>query len=188
MQRFKEVWSVAQREIQFVREMFQLLVRRFGLLQKEGAQCCGISLAQSHVLYELARRPEMTLNELAGGLGLDKSTVSRHVQGLVRGGYVVRRPSEEDRRYVILRLTPAGREKQREITAQMAGFIQDIIGHVPEQKRSEVIESMALLARAMRAGARSARTCCRHPGVPPFTSPPVQFGLGRIVDQGQNQY
>jgi len=146
--------------IQFIREMFQLLVRHFGLLQKEGAQCCGVSLAQSHVIYEIAKRPELTLNELAERLGLDKSTTSRHVQGLVKGGYVVRRPSADDRRYVTLRLTEAGWERQREITAQITEFIQGIIDHIPQEKRSEVVESLKVLVQAMQG---AGLTCCRNP-------------------------
>ena len=64
------------------RQMLQILIRRFGLLEKEGAQCCGVSLVQSHILFEVDRIKNPSLNDLSSSLGLDNSTLSRHIQGL----------------------------------------------------------------------------------------------------------
>ncbi|MBL2556775.1 MarR family transcriptional regulator, partial [Klebsiella pneumoniae] len=72
-----------KKEAYQLRQMLQILIRRFGLLEKEGAQCCGVSLIQSHILFEVQRQKNPSLNELASSLGLDNSTLSRHIQGLV---------------------------------------------------------------------------------------------------------
>ncbi len=43
----------------------------------------GISLAQCHTLLEIEKSHEISISELANTLSLDKSTVSRTVDGLV---------------------------------------------------------------------------------------------------------
>jgi DNA-binding MarR family transcriptional regulator len=145
-----------EQELQHFREMLQILVRRFGLLEKEGAQCCGVTLVQSHVLFEIGRRENVSLGDLSAALGLDNSTLSRHIQGLVEKGWVTRTPSETDRRYVTIGLTEQGREYERQIARQMCDYMQEILSHVPEEKRAQVLESIDLLLEAMRKS-----NCCR---------------------------
>ncbi|MDO7908721.1 MarR family winged helix-turn-helix transcriptional regulator [Paenibacillus sp. JX-17] len=142
-----------------VREMLQLLVRRFGLLQKDGAQCCGVSVVQSHIIYELNKHPNSTLNELSELLSVDTSTLSRQVQQLVEMEYVSRTPSPNDRRYVLLALTGKGNEQYTEIEKTMEDYLLDILGHVPEDKKAQVIESLQILSDAMSASPH----CCTPP-------------------------
>ncbi|CAM4003758.1 MarR family winged helix-turn-helix transcriptional regulator [Cohnella lubricantis] len=142
-----------------VRELLQLLVRRFGLLQKDGAQCCGISVIQSHVLYELGRRANMSLNDLSAVLSVDNSTLSRQVQQLVEGDYVSRSPDPKDRRYVVLNLTPAGEEQSQVIAAAMEDYIEELFQHIPVDKRDQVLESLRILTAAMNQSS----DCCTPP-------------------------
>lgn len=142
-----------------VREIFQVLVRRFGLLQKDGAQCCGISVVQSHVLYELQKRPNISLNELADLLSTDTSTLSRQVHQLVEMELVNRLPDPKDRRYVVLSLTPKGEEQQNEIAAYMETYVTNIFANIPEEKRDQVLESLQLMNEAIRQSA----DCCTPP-------------------------
>jgi len=137
------------------RQMLQILIRRFGLLEKEGAQCCGVSLVQSHILFEVERTKKPSLNELSSSLGLDNSTLSRHIQGLVERNLVSRIQSPTDRRYVTITLTPEGEQYEDEIAKQMNVYIQEILSNVPESKRGQVLESIDLILEAMRNS-----SCC----------------------------
>ncbi|WP_435170959.1 MarR family winged helix-turn-helix transcriptional regulator [Paenibacillus glycanilyticus] len=96
-----------------VREILQGVVRRFGLQQKGGAQGFGISVIQSHILYELHKRPNLSLNELADVLCVKASTLSRQVQQLVELELLSREPDQKDRRYVTLTLTAKGHLSSR---------------------------------------------------------------------------
>jgi DNA-binding MarR family transcriptional regulator len=142
-----------------VREIFQVLVRRFGLLQKDGAQCCGVSVVQSHILYELQKRPNISLNELADLLSIDTSTLSRQIQQLVETELVNRLPDPKDRRYVVLSLTAKGEEQQKEIAAYMERYMYQIFSQIPEEKHDQVLESLRLINEAMRHSA----DCCTPP-------------------------
>ncbi|MFD6843717.1 MarR family winged helix-turn-helix transcriptional regulator, partial [Bacillus cereus] len=137
-----------KKEAYQLRQMLQILIRRFGLLEKEGAQCCGVSLIQSHILFEVQRQKNPSLNELASSLGLDNSTLSRHIQGLVNKDLVERTQSPTDRRYLSITLTPEGEKYENEIGKQMNTYIEEILSNVPKEKRMQVLESIDLILEA----------------------------------------
>lgn len=134
-----------------VRETFQRLVRVFGLLQKDGAQDCGISVIQSHILYELGKRPNLSLNDLAGLLVTDTSSLSRQVQQLVEQDMVNRLPDPNDRRYVVLSLTSVGEMKQLHIAESMDLYLRNVFAGIPEEKHEQVFETLRLLNTALRS-------------------------------------
>jgi DNA-binding MarR family transcriptional regulator len=142
-----------------VREVLQLLVRRFGLLQKDSAQCCGISVIQSHILYEVSRRTRLSLNELSEALAVDTSTLSRQVQQLVESGLLDRSPDTNDRRYVVLSLTDAGTRQTTAIASQMEEYIQHLFDHIPQGKQDQVLESLQIMNEAMV----KSPNCCTPP-------------------------
>ncbi|AOM05268.1 transcriptional regulator, MarR family protein [Bacillus cereus H3081.97] len=144
-----------KKEAYQLRQMLQILIRRFGLLEKEGAQCCGVSLIQSHILFEVQRQKNPSLNELASSLGLDNSTLSRHIQGLVNKNLVERTQSPTDRRYLSITLTPEGEKYENEIGKQMNTYIEEILSNVPKEKRMQVLESIDLILEAMQRS-----SCC----------------------------
>jgi DNA-binding MarR family transcriptional regulator len=147
-----------------IREILQHLVRGFGLLQKEGSQCCGITVLQSHILYEIGKRPSLSLNDLAELLAVETSTVSRQVNSLVNLGLVNRVPDPRDRRYVVLSLTGEGEQKREEISLQMNDYVEEVFQHIPQEKHAQVIDSLQIFAAAMREPVQSA--CCA-PTAPP---------------------
>ncbi|MHB1421243.1 MAG: MarR family winged helix-turn-helix transcriptional regulator [Bacillota bacterium] len=146
-------------QIMQARELFQIIVRRMGFLQKEGVQCCGTTLAQSYIIYEIGKCQGISLNDLADRLGLDKSTMSRHVQALVKNGYMISKPDEEDRRFLTLHLTTTGTETMERISHQMTEYVREIFKQIPEEKRSHVLESMEILSTAICKSA----ACCNFP-------------------------
>lgn len=137
------------------RQMLQILIRRFGLLEKEGAQCCGVSLVQSHILFEVDRIKNPSLNDLSSSLGLDNSTLSRHIQGLVDRNLVSRIQSSTDRRYVTITLTSEGKKYEDAIAKQMNIYNQEILSNIPVNKRGQVLESIDLILEAMQNS-----SCC----------------------------
>lgn len=69
-----------------VRELFQIMTRRFGFLDKNccSAGGCDISLIQSHILYEIDRQHKPSIQQVAEALGTDITTFSRQVQSLIK--------------------------------------------------------------------------------------------------------
>jgi len=149
-----------RKELESMRHLFQLMLRRLGLLQKESSQCCGVTLVQSHILYEIKSNSQLTLNELAEKLNLNNSTTSRHIQGLVEQELVNRQPDSQDRRYVSLSLTNKGETLEEEIGKLMMEHLEDILNHLPPSKIPQIYEDLHLLMEAIK----KSNYCCRLPG------------------------
>lgn len=140
---------------QRLRETTRLLIRKLGVLERSGATCCSITMTQCHAIVETGRRQQISVNELAELLTLDKSTVSRTVDQLVNNGVFIREPDANDRRYVVLRLTIQGEALFKSIEQRMEKYFTEILDSISEEKQDQVIESLQLLAEALK-GTR----CC----------------------------
>ena len=80
---------------------------------------------------------------------IDKSGISRTVEELVQKGFVERKPSEEDRRYVVLNLTEKGAERFNKIENDMNQKFKGILDRIPKDKRNQVIEALQLYNAAL---------------------------------------
>ena len=134
------------------RELFQIFVRRFGLLNADCCECCcgeEISLVQSHILYEVNRLNNPSMQQVAEALGMDITTFSRQIKTLEKKGLINRSSDPADRRVNVLALTPKGQTVERRIDERMKGFIERILCQLTEFEREMVIKSIQLLNKAI---------------------------------------
>lgn len=146
------IWGdkVNTKESHYLRELIRILVRNLGILEKSEATCCGTTVAQCHAIVEIGRAAEISLNELAELLSLDKSTMSRTINNLVQSDLVVRELHPEDRRYVTIKLTEEGLKVFKSIESSMEQYYKSIFSSIPEEKREQVLESLQLLIDAAK--------------------------------------
>ncbi len=71
-------------------------------------------LSHFRVLHHVFMKEGATQNELAASLDLDKITMAKMMEKLVREGYVEKRADREDKRYYSVYSTPLAKEKQEE--------------------------------------------------------------------------
>lgn len=131
-------------QVKQFRESTRRLEMNLAGINRADCCCCGISDAQCFVLVEIGRKANISVKELAEKLRLDKSGISRTVEDLVQKGFVERKPSIEDRRYVVLNLTDKGAERFNKIESDMDKTFKVIMDRIPEGKRNQVIESLQL--------------------------------------------
>lgn len=142
-------------EIRFFRKTVRRFERLLSDQVKEDSCCIGVTLAQCHALLEIEEHGETTIRELTGSLGLDKSTLSRTIDSLVKAGLVERIPHPSDRRFMLLNLTDRGKATCNEINATNDAYYTKIFQSIPVRKHEGVVESLGLLVRAMEEGGRS---------------------------------
>jgi len=143
-----------------LRGLFQMVVRRFGFLNDQCCEnCCGhdVSTIQSHILYEVSRQTNPSMQDVAGALGLDITTFSRQVKTLVEKGLVKKTPHQNDHRVNILSLTDIGREIEYNINNEMNKYLNQILSHLSDYEKESVVRSISLLDDAMR---KSENNCC----------------------------
>lgn len=132
-----------------LRDAVRLLVQRMGILQKAEAACCELTLSQCYTLIEVGRADEITLNELAEILNLDKSTMSRNIDNLVKSKLLKRRIAPDDRRYVLISLAESGLEMFTRINSAMDAYFAELVAAIPEQDREVAVAGVQLLVKAM---------------------------------------
>jgi len=133
-----------------LRELVRVLIKNLGILEKSDAICCGVTITQCHAIAEIGLKGKVSLVDLAERLGVDKSTMSRTVNNLVEADLADRHLDAENRRYVIIQLTPKGRGVYQRIEESMSHYFRSIVGSIPAEKREQVLESMALLIDAVK--------------------------------------
>ncbi len=77
----------------------------------------GVIFGQWLVLDALYKEGLSSMTALAAVIGADRTTLTRTIDGLVSAGYVERTTPAEDRRLVVVDLTPAGRTLSETILA-----------------------------------------------------------------------
>ena len=116
---------------------------------REDSCCQGVTLAQCHTILEIEDMVQATTVELSKRLGLDKSTLSRTVDGLVNIGLLERVPDPKDRRFNRLSLTGKGQEVADQINQANDEFFQEVFDGIEGERHDEVIDNFETLVRAL---------------------------------------
>lgn len=132
-----------------LRDIIRMSLRKQGYLQKKEISCCGITLTQCHALIEIGNAGEMAANECAKLLNLDRSTVSRTLESMVKGNLVNRKENPEDRRYVTIELTDKGLNVFTSINESLEAYYSKIIDSIPSENRRVVYEALPHLLKAI---------------------------------------
>ena len=133
----------------------QRFIRAFGLLEQDQTPCgFPIPPSQAHALQLLGQGEALPQHLLAAELHLDKSTVSRLVDGLVNRGWVERAANPDDRREVRLTLTVAGRKAVEQLSAAATAKYRGIWERIPPEKRPQVVEALAVLNDALNGAVK----------------------------------
>lgn len=106
----------------------------------------GVDRAGYITLVSLARRGPLRQTDLACGMNLDLSTVSRQIKSLEELGYVKRVADAADRRASTLSVTAAGR---REIARQRDvrwSPVAQRLAQIPAEKRATLLDFLEQLA------------------------------------------
>lgn len=103
---------------------------------------------QVRTLMILGSRDSMRPSELAQALGVHPSNATRTCDKLVAAGLLDRRENPQNRRALILSLTPAGRQLITSISRRRARAISKVLGALPAERRSAVASAMGEFAAA----------------------------------------
>jgi DNA-binding MarR family transcriptional regulator len=117
-----------------VRSSFQVMA----VLTRIGAEH-DLSLTQLRVLGILRdRRPRMS--ELAGFLGLDKSTMSGLIDRAERRGLLARGKNPQDRRGIDVFITPEGLELTSLLNEEIRRTLAPVTGRLDPEQRHQLVQ------------------------------------------------
>lgn len=126
--------------------------------------CCGVTVAQCHCLFAVEDLGQTTIGELAIYLNLDKSTLSRTVDSLVRLGYISRESDPTDRRSYRISLTQSGYQQVEKMHNVNDAYFSQVFEHIPEIDQENVAKYLSLFVQAIdkyEGSQEAAEICCK---------------------------
>jgi len=120
---------------------------------RSGLRCSGLNIdpAQFRLLAMIGHRT-WNLTELAVFVGVTPATMSNTIETLVERGWVNRNPGTDDRRRVLLEITPLGLETMLRVHHNMELQFADRLQGMSEQELIKIQEGIILLHRVLRSG------------------------------------
>jgi DNA-binding MarR family transcriptional regulator len=112
--------------------------------------CCGVTLTQCHTLLELDHHDNISLKELSQKLGLDKSTLSRIVEGLVNLGLVDREVPKNNRRTIKIKLTKQGISVCNKINTANNLYFQNVLNSLSKEQLPIFLDSFKTIVSKMK--------------------------------------
>lgn len=138
----------------------------------------GISLARFDLMAQLERSPDgVRMGDLSRRLMVTGGNVTQLVRELVREGAVERTPEPDNRRAVVIRLTPRGRRHFAVLARAHEQWIADLFDGL---SRLEKAQLQAILGRHKRLLAT-------RPAGPGEAAPPTVSGRGSPAPAARNR-
>ncbi len=136
--------------LQPIRDASRHLVRELGFM---GNTLAGTDLPPSavHALIEIGDRHVDTAAELCSVLNLEKSSVSRMLNKLIKAGELVTLPSKRDAREKILRLTDKGQQTLAGINRYADHQVLNALQQLPADASAGIAGGLQNYAAALRA-------------------------------------
>jgi DNA-binding MarR family transcriptional regulator len=107
----------------------------------------GLTLPQMRVLTIVSRNGPLNLNAVARHLGVHPSNATRTCNRLVEAGLLDRRDNPDDRRNVVLTLTPAGRKVWDGVMDHRRRAIERVVRRLTPDEREQLAAGLSAFAR-----------------------------------------
>lgn len=131
-----------------VRKSSRRIVRELNMLQGAHADL-GLSNSESHTLVVLEESNQLSSRQLSEILLLEKSTVSRLVEGLKKRRLISIGISPLDKRQQIIELSDQGRAMLKQVHEQANGRVLSALNCCSAEERSAIVRGLTLYAEAL---------------------------------------
>ncbi len=132
-------------------DLYLLLTELFYLLDDTDRQFFGefgLSTRQFWALHHLSETDGLSMIDLSRMLFTDKSNVTAIADRLETAGLIKRSPAPQDRRVILLTLTPEGHERHNQVYAAHQQRIRTLIGS-DEEALSQTIRNLEPVRRRL---------------------------------------
>jgi len=123
--------------------------RIFQIMEREQRKETGFTDSQSFLLTLLLEEGKLTMGEIGTRMHLEKSSVTRLVTPLKKGGFLESRSDEEDKRVLHIFLTDRGKLTARAVRESRDTYYGKLIALLPRGHVREVMNSAEVLYSAL---------------------------------------
>lgn len=111
----------------------------------------GVSMTHLHVMWRLEESGELPMSRLAEFLDVSLSNATGLIDRMAERGLIERTRLEDDRRVVLVGLTPAGKEMLDEIQIMKRDLMQAVLGHLDTTQLDRLHAALSDFRAAVRA-------------------------------------
>ncbi len=134
-----------------LREAVQAFSAAQRRLRSRDSRTGGLSIAQWHLLRQLAEADELPAGKLAAGADLTPASATQMLDHLAEQGWVERVRSDTDRRVVLNRLTATGRERFERKRAQIEERWREALADIPAEQLGQAAQVLRRMADVLDA-------------------------------------
>jgi len=134
------------RDSDIAKRLLEVIPKCMRIIRRELRQFAKPSLTvpQFRVLANIFQGTQLT-SELAELHGISLPAMSTLVDGLVRRGFVTRRPGTNDRRHVVLKLSRKGSSAYAQVRKNLEVKLAVLIASFNDEQKSTLLEGLSLL-------------------------------------------
>ncbi|MGE5572768.1 MAG: MarR family winged helix-turn-helix transcriptional regulator [Bacteroidota bacterium] len=122
------------------------------LLSFFASKSADFTLKEMFVIELLGGRECATVSELASAVSVPLTTMSSIVNRMVHKGYLERYRIEEDRRVVLVRLSPAGRAVFEQHRRDYIESVSEVLGALSDEEQHKILRLIGDVLTAMSRG------------------------------------
>lgn len=141
----------SSKQVADIRTISRTLVRELGFMNRNIAQT-DLSASAVHAIVEIGLAKSLSANDLQSLLLLEKSSVSRLLQTLLKKRLVSQTTSTADSRIKLIKLTNEGKQKLRIIDAYADSRISSSLEHLANDDYRTVLQGVNLYAESLTKG------------------------------------
>lgn len=133
-------------------DVYKVLTKTFYLLDDCDHQFFkefGLSIRQFWTLQHLYEKETCSMVELSVVLFTDKSNVTGIVDRLERLNLATRTPDPQDRRKILITLTPDGRNMHDTVKAQHDAYIRQLMSVLNHEQMHGLLENLRTLSQSL---------------------------------------
>ncbi|MGC9327863.1 MAG: MarR family winged helix-turn-helix transcriptional regulator [Candidatus Hinthialibacter sp.] len=136
----EEIFNVLRRIIRIIDVNSRRLVLRYG-----------ITSPQLHILQELVRLKEVSVGELAKSVNLSNGAVTDILDRLEKRHFVQRNRSADDKRRVLVNITPLGISILKETPSLLQEHFKNQLSQLKDWEKSMLVSSIQRIADMMES-------------------------------------
>ncbi|ODN30706.1 MarR family winged helix-turn-helix transcriptional regulator [Fervidobacterium thailandense] len=137
--------GINDRFFEELERMLRLICFRIRVTGREALKNYPITPAQFDLLQRLYFDGPQTMTKLSQVLGVAKSTTTGLVTRLERDGFLRRRPSDEDKRVIVVEITELGREVIRSVINKRVEYVRKVVSDLGNLEAVELFEKLKRL-------------------------------------------
>lgn len=99
----------------------------------------GITPGQAGILILIRNNPDISQAALARAIGVERATLGQIITDMEARFWVVRHPSQSDKRSYALTLSPSGRTFLKQVLEKITAHEQDLTAHLSTDERREFL-------------------------------------------------